>query len=404
MKGGGDTLNLENNILPSSFFDDTLSPSEIAEKIEKMRQNKFLVEKYRDKIKTRKDGRQIYVLINRKQISATTIEALYDKLWEIEFGRRNSTLASLYPEWLLWKRDNTAVCAKTLKEYNFIWEKIMKGHSLTEIPLKKLTIKDFIAFFRELTKTREITKKKFTNIKSLLNGIYAYAIEEDIVNHNPIRDIDCKQFSFKPVNHSNEAFSINERELLINHLKENDNIYSLAIQLDFCLVLRIGELLALKWSDIEGNNIHIQSQLLTDAELKNDLTFTQRSYVNVDHVKGNTDKGFRYQPLTEKTIDILNRIKKVNPDGEFILMQNGKQLLSDTFNEYLKKYCIEVGIKPRSSHKIRFTNASILYDSGMPLANLQSLLGHTTSAMTLHYIRPVTPTETTKQIMMSALG
>ena len=88
-------MNLENNILPSSFFDDTLSPSEIAEKIEKMRQNKFLVEKYRDKIKTRKDGRQIYVLINRKQISATTIEALYDKLWEIEFGRRNSTLASL---------------------------------------------------------------------------------------------------------------------------------------------------------------------------------------------------------------------------------------------------------------------------------------------------------------------
>lgn len=397
-------MNYEMNLLPSSLFDDTLSSSEIVEKIERMKQDKFIKTKYHDKIKTRKDGRQFYVIIDRRQITATTLDGLYTKLWELEFGRQNASLSIVYPEWLIWKRDNTSVCAKTLKEYTFIWKKFFEGLPLIEIPMKNLTAKDFLIFFREITKDRGMTKKMFTNMKSLLNGIFSYAIEQEIISCNPIRDIDCRQFSFKPVNHSDDAFTVEEREQLLKHLSGNNSIYSLAIQLDFCLVLRIGELLALRWSDIEGGNIHIQKQLLTETEMNDDLTFKARTRTNVPHIKGNTDKGFRYQPLTDNAKEILKRIRTVNPDGEYILMRDGKQLLQDTFNEHLKKYCIEAGIKPHSSHKIRFTNASILYNSGMPLANLQSLLGHTTSAMTLHYIRSVTPAETTKQIMLSSLG
>ena len=64
-------------------------------------------------------------------------------------------------------------------------------------------------------------------------------------------------------------------------------------------------------------------------------------------------------------------------DGEYILMHDGKLLNKDAFNRWLKKYCIEAGITPRSSHKIRFTVASLLYSKGVPLPNLQQLLGHT---------------------------
>ncbi len=117
-----------------------------------MKQDKFIKAKYHDKIKTRKDGRQFYVIIDRKQITATTLDSLYEKLWNLEFGRQNASLSTLYPEWLIWKRDNTSVCAKTLKEYTFIWEKFFKNNPLTEIPLKDLNAKDYISFFREVTK------------------------------------------------------------------------------------------------------------------------------------------------------------------------------------------------------------------------------------------------------------
>ena len=39
-----------------------------------------------------------------------------------------------------------------------------------------------------------------------------------------------------------------------------------------------------------------------------------------------------------------------------------------------------------SSHKIRFTGASILYDAGMKAIDIQPLLGHSTLNMTQHYI------------------
>lgn len=393
-----------NILLPSLFLDDTLSSSEVSEIIDKMRRHKQIEKEYQNKIKKRKDGRQYYIIVKRKQITATTLDALYDKIYDLQYGRQRATLTDLYSEWMIWKRDNTYVNSKTLKENHYIWEKMLMDTDIVSIPICDLRVKDFNQFFRNITKDRQLTKKRFANMKSILNGIYYYAIEQDIITHNPIQDIDCKHLPFKPENHKSQVFSINERELMLKYLDTQKNIYALAIQLDFCLVLRIGELLALRWSDIEDNNIHIQGQRIIHNTMNDDLTFSKREYENVNHIKGYTQQGFRYQPLTKKALEVLAKIKELNPDGEYILMQDGKQLYTDTFNKYLKKYCNEIGIEPRSSHKIRFTTASILYSQGLPLTNLQALLGHTTPAMTLHYIKQVTPSNMTTDIMQSALG
>ncbi len=48
--------------------------------------------------------------------------------------------------------------------------------------------------------------------------------------------------------------------------------------------------------------------------------FRAKTLATVPHIKSNTDKGFRYQPLTENASENLQRIKMLNPDGEFILM------------------------------------------------------------------------------------
>ena len=84
-------------------------------------------------------------------------------------------------------------------------------------------------------------------------------------------------------------------------------------------------------------------------------------------------------------------------------MSDNRQLNANTFNRWLKRYCEECNIPVRSSHKIRFCVASILYDNGVPLTVLQQLLGHTTTAMTLHYLRRVTPTKDTANLMNMAL-
>lgn len=390
------------SLLSNLLIDDTLTLSEISEKVLCMKKKQEIERNYKDLIKTRSDGRP-YVYIKRKQIVAPNYKALIDKLYEMEYGRANFSLSSLFNEWMLWRRDFTPVCDKTLKEDVNNWKRYLQDEPLSEVPLKDILPKDFIRLFRKWTKDRQMTRKKFNNVKSLINGIYYYAIEDGIVEHNPIKDINSKQFSFKPVNNDDDVFTVEERKKLLSYLANNDDMYSLAVQLDFQLVLRIGELLSLRWSDISYGNIHIQSQLLTERKMNDDLTFSPREHVNVDHVKGNTDKGYRFQPLTDEAIKILEKIKEQNPDGEFILMKDGRQLNANSFNRWLKRYCEDCDIPVRSSHKIRFCVASILYDAGIPLTVLQQLLGHTTTAMTLHYLRRVTPTKDTANLINSAL-
>ena len=384
--------------------DDTLSTAEVSKIILLMKQKKEIIKKYGDQIKTRTNDGRAYVYINRKQIIAANYDALIDKLYEMEYGRSNSSLSDLFKEWMIWRRDQTPVSDKTLKEDVNNWKRYLQDEPISKIPLKDIQPKEFIRLFRKWTKDRQMTRKKFNNVKSLINGIYYYAIEDGIVTHNPVKDISSKQFPFKPVNNDDDVFTIEEREKLLSYLAANDDMYSLAIQLDFQLVIRIGELLSLRWSDIEGDNLHIQSQLLTERTMNDDLTFNKREHINVDHVKGNTDQGFRYQPLTKEALRLLDKIREQNPDGEFILMKDGRQLNANSFNRWLKRFCEACDIPVRSSHKIRFCVASILYDAGVPLTVLQQLLGHTTTAMTLHYLRRVTPTKNTSNLMNAALS
>lgn len=394
----------ENILLPSFLDDDTLTLTEVSEKLLYMKRRNEIIKQYKNLIRTRKDGRQYYIYLERKQYTSTTYEGLIDILYELKYGKEMSSLERLFPEWLVWRRDFTSISGKTLKEYHFLWESMLKNESLVSTPLRELKPKDFVNLFRKWTKDREMTRKRFCNIKSLLNGIYSYAIEEEIVEHNPIKDINCRQFTFKPVKADNKVYSFEERQQLLNYLKTINTIYSLAIQLDFHVVIRIGELLSLRWTDMEGDFLHIQTQYLTVQSMNDDLTFNHREHENADHIKGYSDKGFRYMPLTNESRRILKEIKELNPNGEYILMQDGKQLNHDTFNRYLKRYCEAINIPSRSSHKIRFTVASLLYSKGLSVTALQQLLGHTTSAMTLHYLRPITPITETYEAMEAVLG
>ena len=323
--------------LPFSIYDDTLTLSETLEQLEIMIKKKDLKAKYKDSIKQRKDGRQFYIYIGRKQYTATTYDGLIDVLYELEYGHINFSLADLLPEYMLWRRDYTPASDKTLKEDMTNWRRFLQNEPLAQKPLKDILPKELIRLFRKWTKDRQVTRKQFNNVKSLLNGIYYYAIENEIVEHNPMKDINIKQFPFKPVNNDDDVFNVAERKKLLAYLVDKNDIYSLAIMLDFQLVTRIGELLSLRWRDIKGTNIHIQSQLLPERKMNDDLTFSKREYVNVSHIKGNTDKGFRYQPLTREALRILEKIRELNPDGEFILMRDGKQLNTYTFNRWLKK-------------------------------------------------------------------
>lgn len=105
-----------------------------------------------------------------------------------------------------------------------------------------------------------------------MNGILYLAVENGIIDRNCLRDINYKQFFYKAENTDITTYSEDERLRVIDYLSNiHDDFYSLAILLDFYLVLRIGELKDLKWSDITGDSIRIQRFVNDQNEVIDDI-------------------------------------------------------------------------------------------------------------------------------------
>lgn len=306
-------------------------------------------------------------------------------------NRENITLETLYAEWLLYKRDYTSVKAKTIQEYVSEWNRFFKDTALSRMKIGDIKPITLIRFFREVTKERKYTHKRISNARSVLNGIMSYAIEEEILSHNPVSDVNFKQFTYKPVEiQTDNVFSHEDTQKLLNYLKCIIEPYSLAIQLSFYLFIRIGETKAIRWEDIDYSKrtVYLHRQVTCERTLNDDLSFSKREVKVVNQMKGNTSHGFRKQFLTDEALKILQKAKELNPNGIYVFEPDGEIMTTDSFNRRLKKYCKETGVPYHSSHKIRFYNASTAFDENN-LTTLSYLMGHSETATTLHYLRNV---------------
>ena len=278
-----------------------------------------------------------------------------------EQNRADITLEQLYKEWLIYRRDYTSVKPKTIQEDISEWNRFFKDTELIHTKVKDVKPITLIRFFREVTRNREYTHKRISNARSVLNGMMSYAIEEEIIEHNPVSDVNFKQFTYKPVeNQSDNVFSYEETQKLLSYLQGIYEPYSLAIQLSFYLFIRVGETKAIQWQDIDYKNrsVYLHRQVTCARILNDDLTLSKRQVTVAKQMKGNTSKGFRKQYLTDEALSILKKAKEINPNGIYIFEPNGSLMTTDSFNRRLKKYCREAGVPYYSSHKIRFYNAS----------------------------------------------
>lgn len=385
-------INKQIEYLQSLISDGIIDTSEGKQKIYMLKEKEVLKVHTRS-INQRSDGRYITKVKNNDSLlqkSADTYKELIEKLYDFYFGISNATLEMLYPHWVEYRRNETSAKEKTIKENGFLWNAHLQGQAIIRKPLRTLTPTDYIVFFRSLTKDRKMTRKRFNDMKSVMNGILYYAIEKGIITHNPLNDINYTQFSYKSEKNITMPYTEEERLLMLDYVPEND-LYDLAIKLDFYLTLRIGELKGLRFDDIQGNFICVQRFINDKNQVENDI-------------KGHTSSGIRWLPITDECMKIIDKIRELNPDSEYMFFRDDKPLCTCTFNRRLKKYCEELEIVYRSSHKIRFATASILHKNGVSDTELQNMLGHSTLAMTQYYLKNVTSSIQTQAKVQSIFG
>lgn len=383
--------------------DDMLGARELAEQFLKMKKLSTLKKQYPiEEVKRRPDGRY-YVYVKRKQVAAPTYELLMEKLYDKFYGEKNYTLTDIFPQWQLYRRDVEKRSSKTLKDHYGYWCNYIKDSKLAKMPIAKITPRDVTSFYETIVTQNEISKGTLELIRTILKKLFDFAIEKhDIIRYNFILSISITPYEncFKETGDTfDDVYKKNDRDKLLNYLEDYDNdIYALATQLAFRLIIRIGELKALKWTDIDDDIIYLRHQTVERQVMNDDLTFEPRTMETINRMKGKKENGKRFQYLTPEAKEILQKIKKLNPNGEYILMKDERQLSTCTYNRHLRAFCENAGVEYHSSQKIRFTSASMLYD-GTNLALLSQLLGHTTTTMTLHYFRNILGDEEVKKLM-----
>ena len=126
-----------------------------------------------------------------------------------------------------------------------------------------------------------------------------------------------------------ETYNTEELEPLNQYLDEKfletQDLSFMAVKLNFLMGLRVGELVAIKWTDIcDENQLHIVREEIHVQE--------NGALEVVEHTKTNTD---RFVVLVPKALDILSKIKH---DGEYIFMRDGERITSRQINYVLGKY------------------------------------------------------------------
>jgi integrase len=134
--------------------------------------------------------------------------------------------------------------------------------------------------------------------------------------------------------------------------------------------LRIGELLALRWSCVE-----LKARLLRVAETVYDGHF--------DRPK--TKRSERTIPIGTETADILSVIRPANVDGARLVFATREGMPLDRWNllrKHVKPAAKGLGISCVTWHLLRHSHATMLDGVGTPIGTMQSLLGHSSPEIT----------------------
>ena len=138
--------------------------------------------------------------------------------------------------------------------------------------------------------------------------------------------------------------------------------------------------MAIKWADIDGNYLHIQRMETAQYIIDTNGNITRQGVKVSEYTK--SEAGDRKIYLNQEAHKILRLIKKTNMsnnyyDDDFIFVGiRSKRITTGSFNKYLYSLCKYAGLDPKSSHKIRKTFVSSLFDKGLNVNKIREIAGH----------------------------
>ena len=282
--------------------------------------------------------------------------------------KRRKNFRMVTEEWLKYKKNT--VKKSTYYNYSYSVEKYLypkfADQDITQI-------KDYNDFIEKLTDT--LAPKTVRDIITKLKEIINFYEEE----HNT--KINVKKMSLPKLNKKGiQILSNKEKQKLEKYCIEQNSLKSLGILICLNTGLRIGEVCALRWEniDFESKKIHIEKTIERIYSKEENKTI-----VIIDTPKSITS--VRTIPINSKLYNILKQMREKCKKTDFVLTGSSEHYVEPRNYQYhFKEILKRSKVKKYKFHTLRHTFATNCIEAGMDIKSLSEILGHADVSITLN--------------------
>lgn len=278
----------------------------------------------------------------------------------------------------------------TVRNYKERYERNIKEHigKMLLSKVKPIHCQHVLNCMRTTYRESTIYQARIT-----LFNMFQKAVDNDILLTNPVKRIEMPRAkASKPI----RVLTISEQRAFLDVAYGTSNYNQFAFLLQ--TGLRTGEMVALKWSDIDFD--------------KNSISITKS--MEYRHSTGEwrvgppkSKSGYREIPMTAECRRILlnqkmklKELKTINlqfADMVF-LCRKGEPTKNSAYDTTLFKLADKAGIERFSMHTLRHTYATRCIEGGMKPKTLQTLLGHSNISITMNLYVHITDDEKQKEV------
>ena len=226
-----------------------------------------------------------------------------------------------------------------------------------EKPIKHIVTDDIRGYLTEYQEKNKSSKVTIDNIRRILSSFFSWLEDEDYILKSPVRRIH----KVKTGTNIKETYSDEALELMRDNCTELRDLAM--IDMLASTGMRVGEMVLLN---------------------RNDIDFNERECIVFG--KGNKERVVYFDARTKIHLqNYLHSRTDSNPALFVSLKSPYKRLQIGGVEVRLREFGRRLGLQKVHPHKFRRTLATMAIDKGMPIEQLQQLLGHRKIDTTLQY-------------------
>lgn len=225
-------------------------------------------------------------------------------------------------------------------------------------------------------------QKSVKDILIVLKMILRFAVKQGFMPH---REIDVK-FPTERDRQDLEVLNRSSQKRIMEYVQTHFTFMNLGIYICLCAGLRIGEVCALVWDDIDVENgvINVSKTIQRIYVIEDGKKHTE---VIIDTPK--SKNSIREIPIAKDLLKMIRPLKKIVNSNYYVLTNSAQPTEPRTYRNYYKRLMNQLNMPKLKFHGLRHSFATRCIESHCDYKTVSVLLGHSNISTTLNlYVHP----------------